>query len=144
MDVCKETGGMKETTGKVRWDLLPWQVLDELAKVYEYGDLNKYTPGNWMKGYEWFKSIRAIFSHATAWIRGEQYDSEAFERTGLKVHHLAMVAWHCFTLIHFEKYDKGKDDRMYKDMEREYRVGDTNVDTPEEVYVGFLTSQHLE
>ena len=44
--------------------------------------------------------------HAWLFWRGEEFDPES----GLS--HLAHVAWHCFTLMHFAKYNRDKDDRM--------------------------------
>lgn len=100
------TGGQKGQKLE-RFDLIPTQPLEELARLYGKGAL-KYTDDNWRKGYSWKLSFGALMRHAWAFWRGESVDKE----TGC--HHLASVAWHCFTLQYFEKHHPAKDDRRDK------------------------------
>ena len=41
-------GGVKFDGEKLRYDLIPWQALEEAAKVLTHG-AKKYAPGNWKK-----------------------------------------------------------------------------------------------
>lgn len=111
-----DTGGQKAMKLE-RFDLIPPQPLAELAKVYGKGAI-KYDDWNWRKGYKWSLSLGAMQRHINAWTRGERFDPE----TG--VHHLASAAWHCFTLMEFQKQGLGTDDRpCVADASPEYLAG---------------------
>ena len=98
-----KTGGQKGQKVE-RYDLIPFDALDELARVYGTG-AEKYDDDNWLKGYRWRLSVGALFRHVARWMMGESYDRE----TGL--HHLAHAAWHCFALFVYETRKLGTDDR---------------------------------
>lgn len=97
-----KTGGQKGVK-LARFDLIPHEPLWELAEVYGRG-AKKYSDDNWRKGYSWRLSIGALFRHLCLWISGQKRDEEGN-------HHLAQVAWHCFTLYWYERFSKGTDDR---------------------------------
>lgn len=104
-EVCitdPKTGGQKGQKLQ-RYDLVPGEPLKELAEVYGRG-ASKYSDDNWRKGYSWKLSFGALNRHLWAWWMGEQRDE-------LGNHHLASVAWHCFTLMWYELRGKGTDDR---------------------------------
>jgi hypothetical protein len=101
--ITSETGGQKGVKSE-RYDLIPFEALDEMARLYGFG-ATKYSPDNWRKGYSWRLSYGALLRHVSRWVQGESTDPE----TGC--HHLASAAWHCFTLIVFEQYGLGTDDR---------------------------------
>jgi len=96
--------GAKFDANKERFDLIPGYPLDELAKVYTYGCI-KYNDDNYLKGMKWRKIIGSLFRHLWKWTRGEKIDKES------NCHHLSMVVWQCFTLMMYEKYNIGIDDR---------------------------------
>ena len=98
------TGGQKGVKQE-RFDLIPPVPLRELASVYGFG-CQKYDDNNWFRGYKWGLSIGAMERHLNAWKAGETHDPES----GL--HHLAHVAWHCMTLMEFERSQRGTDDRL--------------------------------
>lgn len=95
---------VKYDQGKLRYDLIPPEALEELAAVYTMGAA-KYADENWRKGMSWRRVFAAIMRHAWAWMRGEDRDSES----GLP--HLAHAAWGCFTLMAYAKGNLGQDDR---------------------------------
>lgn len=97
------TGGEKGSK-LARFDLIPTRALWLLAEVYGRG-ARKYADRNWEKGYAWGLSIAALERHFNAWKDGETIDAE----TGC--HHLAQVAWHAFTLLTYQFYRLGTDDR---------------------------------
>jgi len=106
----KEMAG-RFSKGKIRHDLIPPWVIDELAKVYTYGCI-KYDDDNWRKGLEWKKNvIGPLLRHLNKWLRGKQIDDES------NCHQLAMVLWQCAALMVYEKYSIGIDDRNPYDLD---------------------------
>jgi len=97
------TGGQKGIKPE-RYDLLPFDALDEVARVYGYG-ATKYSADNWLRGYSWRWSAGALMRHVARFMVGEEVDPE----TGCM--HLAHAAWHCLTLITFARRGLGTDDR---------------------------------
>ena len=105
----KETAA-RFSEGKIRHDLIPPWVIDQLAVVYTYG-CKKYDADNWRKGLRWRKDvIGPLLRHLWKWIRGEQIDEES------GCHHLAMVLWNTVALIEYERCSVGIDDRNPYDL----------------------------
>jgi hypothetical protein len=96
--------GTKADDGKHRYDLIPAQPLDELARVYTIG-AGKYADRDWEKGLKWGRVFAAMMRHAWKWWRGERHDPEDGQ------HHLASVAWCAFALMEFERTHPELDDR---------------------------------
>lgn len=101
--VDPSTGGEKGSK-LARFDLLPWDVLNEIAEHYGKGS-RKYEDRNWQKGYAWSLSIAALGRHLSAWLAGEDTDPE----TGTS--HIIAVAWHAMALRWFQLHGRGTDDR---------------------------------
>lgn len=97
------SGGQKGVKPE-RYDLVPVEALDELARVYGFG-AQKYDDHNWRKGYEWGKSYAAAQRHLTAFWSGEDHDPES----GLS--HLAHAMFHMASLIVFVDLCPDYDDR---------------------------------
>ena len=95
---------VKYDDGKLRYDLVPPDALEELVHVYSSGAY-KYGDRNWEEGMDYGRVFGAMMRHAWAWWGGGNRDKES----GL--HHLAHVAWGCFTLIAYSKRGVGTDDR---------------------------------
>lgn len=68
-------GGRKDDSGKIRHELLPTDVLDEVGRVLTRG-ANKYGDRNWEKGMAWNRVIGAALRHLFAVMRGEDRDPE--------------------------------------------------------------------
>lgn len=103
--VVEGEGGARKGQKIARFDLIPAEALSELAIAYGKG-AEKYGDSNWLKGgYKYSLAIGALLRHLYRWIRREDFDPE----TG--VHHLALVAWHCFALMTFQTRGLGEDDR---------------------------------
>jgi len=102
--ILEQLGGRKDDDGKLRYDLIPGYALEELANVYTIG-AGKYADHNWRKGMRWGRLFSAMCRHAWAWWTGERNDPQDGQ------HHLASVAWIAFTLMEYEKYKLGEDDR---------------------------------
>lgn len=101
--VNEKTGGAKGSKDE-RFDLIPYEAVAEIARVYGMG-AKKYDPHNWRKGYDWGLSYAALMRHVTAFWNGEDLDPES----GLP--HMAHAGWHCLTLLTFMKDHEALDDR---------------------------------
>ncbi|HED1699294.1 TPA: hypothetical protein SHR06_001688 [Campylobacter jejuni] len=86
---------MKFDDGKLRYDLIPPEVTEQLAKVLTYG-ANKYKPHNWKKCKDKDRYVAAAYRHLEAWRKGEQIDMES----GLS--HLAHTLTNIAFLLYFE------------------------------------------
>lgn len=99
-----KTGGQKGSKDE-RYDLFPFDALDEIARVFGVG-ARKYEPWNWLRGYAWSLSLASLLRHVSRFAQGEDRDPE----TGCL--HLAHAAWHCLVLIVFYLRGLGTDDRQ--------------------------------
>lgn len=103
-----KTGGAKGSKPE-RYDLLPFDALDEVTRVYAFGE-GKYPTGedgipNWQKGYRWSLSLAAMFRHGSRIMQGEDVDPES------RCLHAAHIAWHALLLITYKLRGLGTDDR---------------------------------
>lgn len=100
---------VKFDTGKRDWSLLPYDSLEEVVKVLEFG-ATKYARDNWKRGegFKYSRSFNALQRHMLAFMRGEDNDPE----TGIS--HLAHAMCNLLFMQHFvlnkDKY-KNCDDR---------------------------------
>lgn len=96
----------KDDQEKLRFDLIPGQPLEELAKVYTIG-AKKYADRNYAEGdgLSWMRVYGALIRHANAFLLGESIDPDDGQ------HHLASVAWCAFTLMELEEIRPQGDDR---------------------------------
>jgi hypothetical protein len=99
-----ESGGRKDDSEKNRVDLLPFDALEEVAKVLTFG-ARKYADRNWEKGMGWMRIFGGVMRHTWAWCRGENTDPES----GLP--HLAHAACDVLFLLTYELRKIGTDDR---------------------------------
>lgn len=87
--------GRKDDEGKLPIDLLPFDALQEVARVLGFG-ARKYTRRNWEKGISYSRLFAAAHRHLWAWFQGENRDPE----TGLS--HMAHAACCCLFLLAYE------------------------------------------
>lgn len=84
--------------GKLRWELLPLDLIEDLVKVYDKG-AQKYEPDSWKQvenGYTRYKG--ALLRHL---LESETKDTD--DETGC--YHLAQVAWNALTMLWFRKQE---------------------------------------
>jgi hypothetical protein len=90
---------LKMAESKSRLSLVPRFVIEELARVYEYG-AEKYHVGSW-KHFTREQAQAclpdAAMRHLVAYCDGETLDPES------SLNHLAQCAWNCLTLMYHEK-----------------------------------------
>jgi len=96
--------GVKHDQGKPRMDLIPPELLTEVAKILTFG-ADKYDDRNWEKGMEWGRVYAALQRHLWAWWNKEDKDEETGES------HLAHAACCISFLIAYEKRQVGEDTR---------------------------------
>jgi len=127
-DETKETRTKSATGGekgvkKERFDLIPVEALQEVARVYGFG-AEKYAAHNWRRGYEWSKSYAAMMRHANQFWQGEDKDEE----TGCS--HLASVIFHAMALMVFVDEQPQYDDRFKMDDRKRIAVKNYPDDSP--------------
>ena len=99
--------GVKYDDGKLRMELIPSEMLEELAKVLTFG-ANKYADRNWEKGMDWGRVYGALLRHLTAWWGGQDKDPETGES------HLSHALC-CLTFLStYERRNIGEDTRVTK------------------------------
>lgn len=97
-----ETLGRKETDGKLRWDLLPWEPVQEIVKVYTLG-VEKYDDWNWYQGLPPSKLFGALMRHITKyWIYGLTWNVEVVKEKEYITHHLAHAAFYLLAFMQFD------------------------------------------
>jgi hypothetical protein len=91
--------GRKFDAGKIDYTLIPWDGMEEIVKVLEFG-ARKYARDNWkhVEGGEQ-RYQAAAFRHLIAYNRGEKVDQE----TGLS--HLAHAGCCLLFLLSLEKHN---------------------------------------
>ena len=94
-----------ESAAKPRLELVPYDVIEEIAEVLTYG-ANKYEANNWTRGARWGRYFAALLRHGFAWWRGEDRDPE----TGFS--HLAHVGCNLVFLMSYQRHGWGEDDRF--------------------------------
>lgn len=86
--------GIKHDKQKDRWDLLPWDVIQDVVKVLTYG-ARKYAPDNWQKvesGEDRF--FAAGMRHLIAWRNGVRLDPETkLNNLSCAICNLIFLAW---------------------------------------------------
>lgn len=102
IDLAK--GGVKYDIGKLRWDLLPFDAMDEVVRVLTFG-ANKYADRNWEAGMRWGRPFGAAQRHQSAYAQGEDRDEE----TG--TFHIANAICELLFLLTYQIREVGEDDR---------------------------------
>lgn len=99
LDSDKKCTSKKFDAEKIRWDLIPIETIEEIAKVYNYGAI-KYGPNQWQKLSDFEdRYYAALLRHLCAWRKGENIDEES----GLR--HIAQVAWNALALLWKELHE---------------------------------------
>ncbi len=88
-----ESKGIKESKGKTRWSLLPFDALEPVVSVLNTGATSKYAPANWKFVKEKGSYVDGIHRHWVAYVGGEEIDTEMGES------HLACVICNALFLI---------------------------------------------
>ena len=96
--------GLKYDDEKLRYDLLPWECIEDIVKILNFG-AKKYAPNNWQKVPDpKNRYFAALIRHIVAWFKGEKIDPES----GLP--HLAHAGCCILFLMWFDKEKKNEID----------------------------------
>lgn len=92
--------GLKLDKGKARWDLLPFEEVEDVVDILTFG-AEKYAPNNWQK-VDNAKSryLAATFRHLVSWIKGDKTDKESGKS------HLAHACCNILFLMWFDRHQK--------------------------------------
>ena len=108
--MAKYNEGIKYDENKLPWHLVPWDSVEEMVKVLQYG-ARKYEPRNWERGMDWHRPWAATIRHLVAWWQGEDIDPES----GML--HLACAMCNIAFLIAYTLRGVGTDTRPGRGME---------------------------
>jgi hypothetical protein len=103
----KNEGGTKHDSGKPRMELIPFEALEEVAKVYTFG-ADKYDEFNWRKGLTYNRLLGATLRHISKFINGTDCDKES------NLNHLAHAISNLLMIISFHKDGRNDLDDRYK------------------------------
>lgn len=96
--------GLKLDKDKLRFDLLPFESVEELVKVLTYG-AKKYEPNNWKLVEDPINRYSsATLRHLSSFMKGEEIDKES------GISHLAHAGTNILFLIWFIKNTNEKGD----------------------------------
>lgn len=78
MDKLNNKKAVKADFGKLDWSLVPFEALEGMVNVLEFG-AKKYARHNWQEGggFEWTRTLAACLRHIFAFMRGEDNDPES-------------------------------------------------------------------
>jgi hypothetical protein len=85
--------GKKNDSGKLRYDLVPYDALEEVVKTFTEGAL-KYGDRNWENGILYHRVYAAAMRHLVAFWKGAEINEEDFG-----CHHLAHAICCCMFLL---------------------------------------------
>ena len=86
-------------TGKADWSLMPFEAVEEINKVLEFG-ANKYSAHNWKtgEGFKYTRVLNSLLRHVFAFMRGEDNDPES----GLS--HMAHAGCNVLFILYYLKH----------------------------------------
>ena len=101
------SGFKKFDEGKLEWDLMPEEALEEVMKVLQYGK-RKYSAWNWLDNsaeVNWTRYSNALERHLKKFKKGQDFDEES----GL--YELAHLGCNLLMLLQYQILKKGIDNR---------------------------------
>ena len=100
---------VRDDSGKTNWSLMPFEALEEINKVLEFG-ANKYSANNWQQGsgFKYSRVLNSLLRHIFAFMRGEDKDPES----GLS--HMAHAGCNVLFILYYLKKNTryANDDRQ--------------------------------
>lgn len=95
--ILERTGAVKHDSGKTDWSLMPFEALEEVNKVLEFGAA-KYSAYNWAEGgFKYSRVLSATLRHLFSFMRGQDNDPES----GLS--HMAHAGCNVLFMLHYIK-----------------------------------------
>jgi hypothetical protein len=106
-----EAKGKKYDSGKAALDLIPYEALEEIGKVLQFGK-EKYGEANWANGIEYSRLIAAALRHLNQFNSGEDIDKES------GVSHVAHAGCNIMFLLWMLQNRKDMDNRWIKKIKK--------------------------
>ena len=107
--VRKYNEAVRDDSGKTNWSLMPFEALEEINKVLEFG-ATKYSANNWQEGtgFKYSRVLNSLLRHVFAFMRGEDKDPES----GLS--HMAHAGCNVLFILYYlkKKARYANDDRQ--------------------------------
>ena len=103
--ITYDTGAIRYSAGKPRWDLLPYDAVEEVVGVLSAGAI-EYGDHNWLLGFPWMDVYASTMRHMVRWVLGQNLD----EKSGRP--HLAHAACNVLFLLTYYLRKGGKDNRI--------------------------------
>ena len=85
--------GIKHDEKKPQWSLLPWETLEEVVQVMQYGAL-KYGIDNWKHVDPPMRYWDAAMRHMIAFKEGEKLDESTLHHLAHAITSLLFLLWH--------------------------------------------------
>lgn len=85
--------GIKHDETKTQWSLLPWDVLEEIVEVMQYG-AQKYGTDNWKYVDPPMRYWDAAMRHMIAFREGERVDESTHLHLAHAITSLIFLMWH--------------------------------------------------
>ena len=106
----KITQGLRYNEGKVRTDLLPFDVMWYISEVLQAG-AKKYADRNWELGMSWMIVVGCLMRHLIKFATGNDIDKET------NIPHIDLVMFNAVMLSRFFRKHKQFDDRPMEHCE---------------------------
>lgn len=103
--------GLRHNNGKSRWGLVDFDALLPMVEVLEFG-AQKYADHNWKKGLPTIEICESMMRHLTAYMRGEDIDSESGKP------HVGHILCNAMFLSYMTIYKKEFDNRFLDEAKR--------------------------
>lgn len=99
------SSAQRYNSGKLRWDLIDWESVEEMVRVLEKG-AERYAPDNWKKGLHREEMLESIQRHLVALFKKEEIDSDP----GFLTHHMGnIMCGAMFYLYHYRNKSFSKE-----------------------------------
>jgi hypothetical protein len=85
--------GIKHDETKIKWSLLPWDVMEEVAEVMQHG-AEKYGLDNWKHVDPPMRYWDAAMRHMIAFRQGEKLDESTLHHLAHAITSLIFLLWH--------------------------------------------------
>ena len=114
--------GLKYDSNKAPMDLIPYEALEEIAKVLAQGE-KKYGTANWTAGIEMRRLLSAAMRHIGQFNSGEDLDEET------ETLHIANAATNLLFAIWMYKNRPDLDNRWAKNISKKVSLTKKALDT---------------
>lgn len=100
------SGNKRDKSNKLRYELIPPEVLDALAEIYTQG-AKIHGDRDWEeKPYKWSERFASAERHAWGWFRGQDLDPD-----NTQMHQAKQALWNWAAIVTYIARGLGTDDR---------------------------------